>query len=333
MEMAAIDLGTNSFHMVVADVGPRGDFEIVAREKEMLRLGDEVARTGEIGPTKGAEALATMARFQALCAAHGVRRIAACATSAVREATDGHELCDRIEADTGIDVRVITGEEEAALIYRAIRHAFALPGRRLTAIDIGGGSIEVMLGDDRGLAWATSLPLGVARLAARLAVDHLPRPRQRARLAAWVADALNEAARENAAHQATRAVGSSGTIEDFGRVLAAQRTGAVPAFAHGLVIERDELIALDDLLWSLPTKKKASLPGLDPRRADVAHVGSALLVAVMEALGLAEITVSDWALREGMLLHAIADIAPEVDEADPARARRAPGPALVRRAG
>src|SRR5947208_7618837 len=137
MRIAALDLGTNSFHLLVVDAHPDGTFIPLAREKEMLRLGDAVAREGRLGEGDLRRAVATVARFRSLAEAAGSDEIVACATSAIREAENGGELADRIESEAGVDVRVITGAEEARLIFDAIRASVVIDPPPGLAFDLG----------------------------------------------------------------------------------------------------------------------------------------------------------------------------------------------------
>src|SRR5919206_3757146 len=168
MRIAALDLGTNSFHLLVVDAHPDGTFLPLAKEKEMLRLGDAVAREGRVPEADARRAIDTISRFRSLADAAGCDEIVACATSAIREADNGGELVDRIRTEAGIEVRVITGMEEARLIFDAIRASVVIDPAPALAFDLGGGSLEVMVGDRQGLAWSTSVKLGVARLSAEL---------------------------------------------------------------------------------------------------------------------------------------------------------------------
>jgi len=190
MRIAALDLGSNSFHLLVADVHPDGTFEAVTREKEMLRLGDEVAREGRISPPTADRAVASIRRLRQLAESVGAHEVIAKATSAIRTAANGSELVDRIEAETGVEVEVISGLEEARLIFAAVRASLVLEPAPALCIDIGGGSVEVMIGDAAGLRWATSLPLGVGRLTAELVQHDPPTKADRTALEERVRDVL-----------------------------------------------------------------------------------------------------------------------------------------------
>src|SRR5882757_9139881 len=196
MRIAAIDLGTNSFHLLVVDAGPDGSFVPLVREKEMLRLGDDVARDGRISRDAARRALATVRRFRALADGAGATRIVACATSAFREANNGSRLAAELAAQAGIEVRIIDGETEAGLIYSAVRASVLMEKGPVLALDLGGGSLEVMVGDANALWWAKSLPLGVARLTTELVRNDAPTGGDRRRLRKRIVDVLEPVAAE-----------------------------------------------------------------------------------------------------------------------------------------
>jgi exopolyphosphatase/guanosine-5'-triphosphate,3'-diphosphate pyrophosphatase len=143
MRIAALDLGSNSFHLLVADVHPDGTFVPVAREKEMLRLGDDVARHGRIPEVSVERAVAAVRRCERLADALGAREVIAKATSAIRTAANGSELIDRIEAETGVEIEVISGLEEARLVFAAVRASVVIDPAPALGIDIGGGKRRV----------------------------------------------------------------------------------------------------------------------------------------------------------------------------------------------
>ena len=188
VRIAALDLGSNSFHLLVADAHPDGTFEPLVRDKEMLRLGSVVASTGEIGAAAAASAVEVVRRFRALAESLEADEIVACATAALRDARDSAAVVDRIEAETGVKVRVISGREEARLIFGAVRASVVIEPGPALALDLGGGSLELMVGDAQGLSWATSLKLGVGRLTADLVRGDPPTGGDRRRVVHAVTD-------------------------------------------------------------------------------------------------------------------------------------------------
>ena len=164
MRIAALDLGSNSFHLVVVETRPDGSFLPLAREKEMLRLGDVVAREGLLPEAAIEAAIETVRRFKTIADLQRCDEIVAMATAAMRQASNGPEAAERIEAATGVRIEVVSGIREAQLIFDAVRASVLIdPGPALCA-DLGGGSLELSVGDRFGLSYATSLHLGVGRL-------------------------------------------------------------------------------------------------------------------------------------------------------------------------
>ena len=244
MRVAALDLGTNSFHLLIADAQADGHIDPIVREKEMLRLGEVVSRHGMIPPTAADQAVATVRRFRLLADAAGADEILACATSAIRRATNGGDVVDRIEAETGVHVEVISGHEEARLIFGAVRSSVVLDPAPALCFDLGGGSLEVMVGDTRGMQWATSVPLGVARLTAELVHSDPIDKRDRRALRDHIVATL-EPSRELVAGLAPRmAVGSSGTIESLAQMVTARRDDDPPATLNQVTVTLEELLEL-----------------------------------------------------------------------------------------
>ena len=305
MRIGAIDMGSNSFHLLVVDAHPDGSFDTLLREKEMLRLGDVVTRTGTIPGPDIDRIVETMRRFGTLATSIGAAELVACATSALREADNSAAVVDLVLEETGIAVEVISGRREARLIFSAIRESVALEPGPAVCFDLGGGSLEVMVGDNAGLLWSTSLHLGVARLAAQFLADDPPTPGELRRLKARVLEVLEPVAREVASFEPKLMVGTSGTFQDLARMATAHRTGTVPVAVNQLVVDRGDIAAVHERLLATAAGARAKVPGLDARRADQIPVGSQLLLAAMKLFGFEELMVGEWALREGIVLDAI----------------------------
>jgi len=178
------------------------------------------------------------------------------------------------------------------------------PGPAL-CFDLGGGSLEVMVGDGAGLQWASSVKLGAARLSAELVAGDPPSNDDIRRLRERITSALAPLADEVAPLRPTLAVGTSGTFMALARMVAAGRRGGIPVSVNQFTFGRDEFLAVHEHHMKLPAAERAKLPGLDARRADIVPAGSLLLATAMELFGFDELTVSEWALREGMVLDSI----------------------------
>jgi exopolyphosphatase/guanosine-5'-triphosphate,3'-diphosphate pyrophosphatase len=313
----------------VADVHADGHLEPLVREKEMLRLGDIVSKHGSIPAAAADQAIATVRRFRLLADAAGATEVLAKATSAIRRASNGAELVDRIEDETGVTVDVISGHEEARLIFNAIRASVVLDPAPAICFDLGGGSLEIMVGDARGMEWATSVPLGVARLTAEhVHTDPLSK-RDRRALRDHIVEQLVPA-RDVVAHFRPRlAVGSSGTLECLAQMVAARRDED-PSSLNQLTVTRQGLEPLHKEIVGSSASERLRMPGLDARRVDLVVAGSVLLTTAMEEFDLDALTISEWALREGIVLDAVGRHAIERSD-DPRAIRRESVLSLARR--
>jgi exopolyphosphatase/guanosine-5'-triphosphate,3'-diphosphate pyrophosphatase len=306
VRVAALDLGTNSFHLLVADAHADGHIDPIVREKEMLRLGDVVSRHGFIPPTAADLVVDTVRRFRLLAEATGVDELHARATSAIRRATNGAEIVDRIATETDVHVEVISGHEEARLIFGAMRASVVLDPAPALCFDLGGGSLEVMIGDARRLEWATSVPLGVARLTADLVTSDPLSKRDRRALRERIEAELEVVRGAVARYEPRMAVGSSGTLESLAEMVAARRPGDTPVSLNQFTITRDELMVVHKEVIGSTDAERLRFPGLDARRVDLIVAGSMVLATTMEMFDLDALTISEWALREGIVLDALA---------------------------
>lgn len=331
MRIAALDLGTNSFHLLVAEVQADGTFVPLAREKEMLRLGDVVTRHGHIPPASADQAVATVRRFRLLAEAAGASEIVAKATSALRTAVNGDLVVDRIEAEAGVPVEVIDGQEEARLIFGAIRASVLLEPAPALCFDLGGGSLEIMVGDAGGLHWATTEPIGVGRLTVELVTSDPLSKDDRRRLKDRVTGVLAPIAKTVDRYRPRLFVGSSGTLEDLAQMVAARRDERVPVSLNQLTFTRDEFLPLHKQILASKASERRRMPGLDARRVDLIAAGSTVLAASMDLFDFDQLTVSEWALREGIVLDAIRHHDTSDWSEDPRAIRRASVQSLARR--
>ena len=303
--LAAIDIGTNSVHGVVARMhpgegGPR--FEVVAREKEMVRLGSSGGDMRLLADDAIDRAVAALDRLRQVAEAHDAP-VTAVATSAVREADNRDELIDRAWHEARVHVHVVSGVEEARLIHLGVLQSVPVYDRRLLLCDIGGGSTELLVGWRGEVLASRSLKLGAIRLTRRFFDGNLTHPGAMDACRRHVRSTLAPFAREVRHLEVEVGVGSSGTIATLAEMAALRATGARPRSVANLPLRRDDLDALVAELLAAPTvAARAELPGLDAGRADIILAGAVILEQVMHELELAELVVSDYALREGVLL-------------------------------
>lgn len=300
MRIAAIDIGSNSIHIIVCRIRPDLSFEVVDREKDMIRLASGTLAKGRLPDANIATAMQTLAKFRRLAESHGVEEIVTVATSAVREADNGGDFIAQAREHVGLRVRVISGSEEARLIHMAAAYAVGTGSDRAVTIDIGGGSVEITLGTAARMEAGRSFKLGAIRLAERFAQhDPLSRgdiDRVERHILRETGGYLNQLKRRGY----VRVIGTSGTILALGMIAAG--SPLVSTDLRRVTVRASELRKLRKRLVTLPLEERLRLPGLDPRRADLAPVGAVLLETLLDRLGAESITLCDFALREGLVL-------------------------------
>jgi exopolyphosphatase / guanosine-5'-triphosphate,3'-diphosphate pyrophosphatase len=302
MRIAAIDIGTNSIHMIVVRVRPDLSFEVIDREKEMVRLGAGGLDGRSLTPTAMTATLQTLAKFRRLADSHKVDEIVAAATSAIREADNGGDFIAEVARKTGIQIRVISGTEEARLIHLAAVYGVHMGGSPAVVIDIGGGSIEVTLGTASHLSHARSFKLGVIRLTERFVRTDPLSARDERRLVKHINKEIGGYLETIAGRRFDRVIGTSGTILSLG-ALALSEEGLVRDEAlRNRRVSAKAIHRLRKRLSGSDLEARLHMDGLDPRRADIAVAGSVLLDSVLRRLGADDLTLCDLALREGLVL-------------------------------
>ncbi len=316
MRIAAIDIGTNSLHMIVVQVRPDLSFEVIDREKEMVRLGAGGLDGRALTPEAMHAALQALSKFRRLAESHQVDEIIAAATSATREAENGGEFLRAIERDTGIRARVISGTEEARLVHLAAIYGVSMPGELTVVVDIGGGSVEITRGAGPHIDASRSFKLGVIRLTERFVKSDPLEPRDERKLVRHVESETGEYLQRLAAAGFDRVVGTSGTVLSLGAVVAAEQGRPPGASLRNRRVSARQLHRLRKRVVSVDLEKRMRISGLEPRRADLAVAGAVLLDTIVRRLGAAELTLCDLSLREGLILDYIARHRKEIAQAD-----------------
>jgi exopolyphosphatase / guanosine-5'-triphosphate,3'-diphosphate pyrophosphatase len=316
MRIAAIDIGTNSVHMIVVRVRPDFSFEVIDREKAMVRLGagglDGRALTAEAMNA----ALQALSKFKRLAESHRVENVLAAATSATREARNGGEFLSRIQRETGIRPRVITGAEEARLIHQAAVYGVDVGSGRAVVIDVGGGSVEITLGSSAEVQLARSFKIGVIRLTERFVRTDPLSNRDEAKLARHIQSEIDRHCEQITEIGFDRVIGTSGTILSLGAVAATAARGTPPSELRNLHVSAKQVRRLRKDVVRLNLEQRLAVPGLDPRRADLVVAGAVLLDTILRRLGADELTLCDLALREGLVLDYIRRHRRQIAQAD-----------------
>jgi exopolyphosphatase/guanosine-5'-triphosphate,3'-diphosphate pyrophosphatase len=314
MRLAAIDIGTNSLHMIVVQVQPDLSFEVIDREKQMVRLGAGGLDGRALTPEAMTLALQVLSKFSRLAASHQVDHIIAGATSAVREAENGGEFLHAIVSQTGIRARVLSGTEEARLIHLAAAYGLGLSGEVAVVVDIGGGSVEITRGTGPTIDLGRSFKVGVIRLTERFVNSDPISSRDERKLVKHIESELDEYLERIVGAGFDRVVGTSGTILSLGAIAAGE--GERAAAVRNRRVSAKQIHRIRKELTSVNLEKRLEVPGLDPRRADLAVSGAILLDTILRRLHAVEISLCDLSLREGLVLDYIAKHRKEIAQAD-----------------
>lgn len=301
MRLAAIDIGTNSIHMIVVKVRPDLSFEIIDREKDMVRLGAGGLDGRSITPTAMAAGLQTLAKFKRLAESHKVDEIIAGATSATREADNGGDFIAEVARLTGIQIKVISGPEEARLIHIAAGYGVDIGSSTAVVVDIGGGSVEVTLGSATQMTLGRSFKVGVIRLTEQFVKSDPLSGHDERRLIKHLNHEMGDYLAQVAERGFDRVIGTSGTILSLGALASADHNASLEELRNRRVAAKS-LHRLRKKLTSLTLEERLAVPGLDPRRADLCVAGSVLFDSIIKKLGAEEFTLCDLALREGLVL-------------------------------
>jgi exopolyphosphatase/guanosine-5'-triphosphate,3'-diphosphate pyrophosphatase len=302
--LAVVDLGSTSFHMLVADVTPAGGLVPVARSRAMLELGSWLAVGRRIPEEAQTEAIRAAARLRRRAAALGVTRLLPVGTAALREAANAaslrHQLAEALEAP----VRLLSGAEEARLMFAAFRRRVLLPAGPVLGADLGGGSLELAVGDLHRIRREWTLRLGAARLRAELAQNDPIPPRAVRAIRERVRELAEPVAAGLRANVPELAVAAGGTARALGRLVTGLR-GMRPSSINELYVPASELRAIAKHLVATPRAARLRMPGMRRRRVDLLPVGALVLATLSEVLDLEGYTLTDWGLREGVLLEAV----------------------------
>jgi exopolyphosphatase/guanosine-5'-triphosphate,3'-diphosphate pyrophosphatase len=305
--IAAIDMGTNSLHMVIVRIDPTlPAFSIIGKEKETVRLGDRDISTGELKPEVMDRAIATLRRFQEVAKTANAETMIAVATSAVREAPNGKDFLHRVEADLGLCVDLISGQEEARRIYLGVLSGMEFHNQPHLIIDIGGGSTEIILGDSQEPRTLTSTKVGAVRLTTELISTDPIMDVEFQYLQAYTRGMLERSVEEVLANfkfgEFPRLIGTSGTIETMAMIHAREKLGSVPSTLNGYQFTLRDLQDWVNRLKKMTNAERAAIPGMPEKRSEVILAGAVILQEAMILLGVDSLTTCGRALREGVIV-------------------------------
>jgi exopolyphosphatase/guanosine-5'-triphosphate,3'-diphosphate pyrophosphatase len=296
-KLAVIDIGTNSIHMVLAEILPDASYKILDRFKDMTRLGNGAFAARRLSDEAMGRAVGVLKTLVTLARNKGFERITAVATSAVREAKNGGDFVDLVEEQTGIKIRVISGIEEARLIFLGVRHSMSLSDKHTLVIDVGGGSVELIVGTRDGSQHARSLKLGAIRLSDQYLTKTPPTEAMVKQLDEVVTLTLQGALDAFKVKQFDAVVATSGMAGNLAEIVHLKQTGRPLPQLNLARVKLKDLRAVESELSKSSVKARLGIPGLDPKRVDTLFPA----VVVLELSGADEMTVCDKAIREGVI--------------------------------
>ncbi|NMB79531.1 MAG: Ppx/GppA family phosphatase [Methanomicrobiales archaeon] len=300
--VAFVDIGTNSVRLLVVRLNPNHSYTILTRQKQVVRLGEGEFDEDEIRSDAAERLILVCRTFADLARTFAAEEFVAVATSAMREATNQHEILHRLRKEANLDVRVISGQEEARLIYLGVASGVHLEDRQAFFIDIGGGSTEIAVGGEKSYHYLHSFRLGAIRLANLYSPEGFSdpvSPAQYRKIQDHVKDAIVRSTTRLKKETFDCAIGSSGTIMNLAEI--AQRTLPPRAAPAEPVLTLADLRRVIDLLCSLPLEQRRKIPGINPERADIIIPGAAILETFMKELGLRSIAITSRGLQDGLL--------------------------------
>ncbi|HUK22155.1 MAG TPA: Ppx/GppA phosphatase family protein [Gemmatimonadales bacterium] len=304
--LAAVDIGTNSIRLVVAELQPDGSYRVLDEDREMTRLGTGLFETGELRPETMELSLQVIGRMKAIAEGFAVQDLRAIATSAVREASNGREFCNEAWRRCRVRIEVVSPEEEAKLVFKSVARHYRLDDQLTAIVDIGGGSTEVILAAGGVVDQLHSLPLGAVRLTERYVRSDPLKNRHWKQLRRAI-DQEIEHAIGTPPFVAEVMIGSGGTFTNLVEMAQAERDERVSSI-RDYTLGRAEVVRLLDRLRETPLALRRQIPGLNPKRADIMLAGAAVVSRLTKQLGTVRILVNDRGIRDGVLLSMIEEL-------------------------
>jgi exopolyphosphatase / guanosine-5'-triphosphate,3'-diphosphate pyrophosphatase len=301
--VAFVDIGTNAARLLVVRINANFSYTIISQEKEVVRLGEEEFKDNLLKPDAMERTIFICRKFVELAKTYGASEIMAVGTSAIREAQNQNEFLQNLFGETGLKVKVISGDEEARLICLGVSSGVDIGEEKAIFIDLGGGSTEICIGNQYQCFYVNSLKLGAIRLTGQFIGEGWAGPVANStykQIKQYACSRIHAAKAKVQEYGVRRAYGSSGTIINLAEI--ANKLIKKNVNGNGLVLSRKNLKKVAPLLCFLPLEERRKIPAINPDRADIIIAGAAVMEAIMEELGLEEINVSHRELRDGLLV-------------------------------
>ena len=304
--LAALDLGTNSFHLIIVKIDKSGSFKVIDRERETIRLGSGSGYDLKwISPEEIEKAVTILKRFKKLVELYDAEPKAV-ATSAVREADNNEEFTNKVYKETGIEVEVINGKKEAGLIYLGAQYALSLKDKKVLCVDIGGGSSEFILGDNGEIIFAESVKLGAVRLSKKFFPDFILTEQSIKSCEEYIEQQLLANSKINSSDTFEIAVGASGTLLSIAALIHYSRDNSPLKSLNGFSFSLEELKKITSVVLERKTVEVRKLiKGMELKRADIIPAGLLILNKTFELFKLNSMTISEYGLREGVIVEMV----------------------------
>jgi len=300
--IAAIDIGTNSFHLIIFEVKENGSLKLLDKEREFLRLGSEYGEDlSFISDNEKAKAIAVLKNFSKLALSNRAN-IRAVSTSAVREANNKNQFIKEIFEETGIKVEPIEGTEEANLIFLGMKNALEINDKSILGIDIGGGSTEFIYGVNGSPVFAESVKVGAVRLSKKFFPDFIITESSVKDCSSYVEKLIKSNIKIQTNIKIDFAVGSSGTVDTICLIKQSQKEAKIESRLNGYAFSKSELEEIYSFVMNLKNpSERMSVPGIEAKRADIIPAGFIILKKVFEIFNIEKMVLSEYALREGVV--------------------------------
>lgn len=304
--IAAVDMGTNSFHLIIVEADNNGSFKLLDKQREVIRLGSHkgedlsVISSGEME-----KAIDLLANFKSLAEYYSAEFYAV-ATSAVREAQNKNEFLEKVYNKLEIEVNVINGRREAELIFLGVQKALPVSDKKVLCIDIGGGSTEILLADKGKILFAESIKIGAVRLTKMFFPDYKLKNRSVKDCKFYIKQALLQNENIDYSQSYDLAIGTSGTINSAFHLVNSKFSKMKIKSVNGLTFSYSDFRSvLSDVLEAKTPSERIAIPGMEMKRADIIPAGLLILRRIMKNFNINQIILSEFALREGIIFDLI----------------------------
>jgi exopolyphosphatase / guanosine-5'-triphosphate,3'-diphosphate pyrophosphatase len=300
-KVAVIDLGTNTFHLIIAELSGEG-FKIIFKEKTTVKIGQGGISAGFITQDAFERAITAMDNFKNIIEEYRIKSIYATATSAIRNASNGKLMVETIKARTGIDIKIISGDQEALYIYQGVKAAMNLGSEPNLIIDIGGGSVEFIICNDFQIFWKQSFEIGAQRLLDKFHNEDPMPSKNRKKIYEYLEQNLKELSKAIKKHQAKILVGCSGSFDTLCEIY--NRELGIDFSLDNQTecdLPIDAYLKIHEELIHKTRAERLLIPGMVELRADMIVVASCLIKYVLQNYPISKIRVSTYALKEGIV--------------------------------